>query len=762
MVLRLTCLASAMVALSAGANAIAQTPSAPPSAAPPTDPASEQDPDELLLQARLITEDRPNRIWTAEGDVEVRVGLRTLRADRVVYDEGKKTMRAQGHVEITDAAGGGIQFADEIEVDEEFRNGFATRFSARLGGNAVATASSAIRSDGTRNTLEQVIYTGCPVCEENGSEPTWSLRARRAVQNSETQMISYQDAVLEVRGIPVLYIPWFAHPDPSSKRRSGLLTPDLGISSKLGPFYEQPYYWAISPYQDMTISPMIAGEVNPLVKVDYRKRFFSGFVGLESSFTYEQDFNSDGDKFGDKTWRSHLYGTGAFKINEDWRWGFGVERQTDDLYDHRYDIDGEDDLRGLFASQPRQLLSQIYATGQREDFYFEAGAYAFQGLRQFDVDAQFPKVAPSLFAQKIFDFGVNGQLATDFSAVGLFRDAVETLSIGDDPIDPADDILALDTVRATASADWGAQYIFGPGLVLTPYVEARADFYRFNRFDLTIPSAPVDLGSDELGRVLGVAGAELSYPFIRRGETIDIIVEPVVMAAYGSKDANNDGVPNEDSLLFEADESNFLKPNPISTYDLWEGGGRAAAALRTTVMVGKDTELTAQVGRRWREEADPAFNDLSNMSDKESDYVATVKADIGKILSAGARMRLDDDLAINRVDVDVNANFWRVSGSARYFKIAQNAAGVEDEGLIWNGTFKVSDRWSAVFTQVRNITIEENIGLQAGIAYRDECSYFAVIYERSGGRDRTLGPSETIRFAFVLTGLGGVSDADLD
>jgi lipopolysaccharide assembly outer membrane protein LptD (OstA) len=103
-----------------------------------------------------------------------------------------------------------------------------------------------------------------------------------------------------------------------------------------------------------------------------------------------------------------------------------------------------------------------------------------------------------------------------------------------------------------------------------------------------------------------------------------------------------------------------------------------------------------------------------------------------------------------------------VSGGARYFRIAENAAGLEDEGLVWNGAFKFTDRWSAIFDQARNLTIGENIRFSAGIAYRDECSYFALIYQREGGRDRTLGPSDSIRFQFVLTGLGGVSDADLD
>ena len=44
-------------------------------------------------------------------------------------------------------------------------------------------------------------------------------------------MMSYRDAVLEVAGVPVLYLPFFAHPDPSSGRRSGLLPPDFGTSS---------------------------------------------------------------------------------------------------------------------------------------------------------------------------------------------------------------------------------------------------------------------------------------------------------------------------------------------------------------------------------------------------------------------------------------------------------------------------------------------------------------------------------------------------
>lgn len=743
MVLRLTCLASvAMVALSAGGVAAAQ--GAPP---PPTPATAPDDNEDVVLQADSFEEDRNTGIVTASGNVQIRVGERTLLADRVIYDRTNETLRAQGHVQIDDGAGQ-IEFADEIEADRDFRNGFATRFSARLGAQGLITASSAVRTDGTKNALEQVVYTNCPVCEEKGQTPTWALRSRRAVLDQQDEMVSYQDAVLEVAGVPVLYVPWFAHPDPNSERRSGLLVPDLGLSSKIGFFYEQPYYQVISPSEDVTLSPMLSTQVNPLMKVDWRKRFFSGFIQAEGSFTHEQEFNSDGDKFGSDTWRSHLFANGRFDINKDWAWGFGVERQTDDLYDQRYDIDGEDDLRGLFASQPRQLLTQGFVTGQDKDFYFEAGAFLFQGLRATDIDAQVPKVTPSVFMEKIFDFGpAGGHLAADFSAVGLFRDEPTKLSNPE---------ISKDSLRATASADWRAQYIVGPGLVVEPFAVGRGDVYRIDKGAAT--------GPRDLSRILGVAGAQVSYPLISRNEGVDIIIEPIAMVAYGTPRANNDGIPNEDSRVFEADETNLFKPNAVSNYDLWEGGARASVGLSATAMIGKDIELSTIVGKRWRQDADPAFNSLSNLSGKESDYVASVRADFGKLLDVGARFRVNDNMEVKRMDVDARANFWRIDGSARYFKVSESAPGANngDEGLVWNGQFKVDDRWAAVVQQARNINKNQDIRLSLGIKYQDECSFFLIAYERSGGRDRTLGPSESIRFTFALTGLGGVSDSDVD
>jgi LPS-assembly protein len=123
----------------------------------------------------------------------------------------------------------------------------------------------------------------------------------------------------------------------------------------------------------------------------------------------------------------------------------------------------------------------------------------------------------------------------------------------------------------------------------------------------------------------------------------------------------------------------------------------------------------------------------------------------------GSRLRLGESLDINRIDVDSSFDVWNLSGGVRYFKINDG-----DEGIALGGRFKVTDRISIIGDQQRNIALKENIRLSLGLAYQDDCSFFSLSYERSGGRDRTLGPSESIRFNFVLTGLGGVSDSSYD
>ena len=365
---------------------------------------------------------------------------------------------AQGNVQIIDPDGT-IRYAEEVQVDEDLENGYALNFSTRMINGATATASAAVREQGAINAFERMVYTACPVCEDSDVSPTWSLRAKEAVQNQDSQMMSYKDAILEIKGVPVLYIPYFTHPDPSSTRRSGLLTPDFGFGGKTGAYYKQPYLWAATPHQDVVFAPTVYDRITPLMELEYRKRFFSGYLDVAGSFTKEQNFDSDGEKFGENDWRSHITANGDFAISRNWKWGFAVERQSDDLYDLRYDLDTTKRNIGLYDSQKRSALSQLYLVGQGETYYSEIGALAFQGLRETDDPGKTPYVAPAIYAERMFDLGDWGRVSVSGSSAVLQRDE------------------GISSARGTGEIGWRKRNIFGPGLVFEPFAEARGDAY---------------------------------------------------------------------------------------------------------------------------------------------------------------------------------------------------------------------------------------------------------------------------------------------
>lgn len=694
--------------------------------------------EQVVLIADALTENEAESTVIAEGNVEASYQGRVLKADRVIYNRLTNKVRATGNVIILDPDGT-ERFADEVEVNSNLSDGYAIGFAVRLPNGGQAVANSAIRQEGGANALDQVVYSSCEICEE-GDSPTWALRARRAVLDEADQMISYQDAVLEIAGFPVFYLPYFAHPDPSSDRRSGLLFPDIGVSSRVGLFYQQPYYWAISDHQELTIAPEFFEKVNPILEVDYAKRFWSGRLDINASVTQESLFDGDGERLedSDDSVRSHIFAKGLFAINPTWDWGFGVERASDDLYLRRYDIDGEGDLRGLYQSQNRSLLSQLFLVGQDEDFFSETAIIASQGLRAFDNNDTIPLLAPIIYTEKLYDLGAFGSGGLQATAASVTRD------------------VGVDSSRVSIGLDWSRRTVLPGGVLATPFADARADYYRLDE-EVS--------GEDEVSRALGSVGMELSYPLIRRGTGVDILIEPVAMAAYGASNANDDVIPTEDSAAFEIGTASLFDSNGAAGYDLYEGDGRAAVGLRASARWRNGVSLSAEGGRRWRSRSDDSFNAFSNLEGTSSDWVADAEIDLGSLFKVSGGVRLDEDtLDTNRIEGSISTRFWRFRGNAQYYKLSEDITtnGNAEEAVTVSAQMRLTDNWSLLYARQREIEEGFDRNHSIGVSYRDDCSVFTIAYERRDTSDRELGPSEALTFQFSLLTLGTFGSADVD
>lgn len=809
-----------VTALSLGlaAPALAAKAKKPPShaATKPAPPAPEDDglgPHDVYLEADQLIDDQNTHVVTAIGNAEARYQGRIVRAQKIVYDADSGASHASGDVIIINPDKT-LEFAQEMDLDDEMNTGVAIAFSARLESNITMTAGVAVRRNENVMELNHGSYTPCQTCLANGAytSPTFSISATRILQDHARQVVYYRNAIIKVKGIPVFYAPIFWHPDPTAVRRSGLLTPRIDVNNKRGLSVEQPYLWVINPSTDLTVSPQINTTVNPLLNVRFRERFYSGELDIRAGYTFDRYFDSQ-IKFGRETSHSYILGTGEFDLNKDWSWGFGAERVSDPAMFARYNSKQIYADRGPFGADTARLISQLFVNREDDHSYVSLAAMSFQSLRpvgntpvvvggktyyetQYENGDIFPTVGP-LFEARLNKWFLGGKLDVTASAVDLTR-GTPVVAVNDPngvqpsgamavgtpliAIAPLSGISYSDSRRASLNLDWRRSFIMPVGLRIDPFLQGRADLYSITdarNVSVTPAGVVTYLGSAkaETERSFGTVGADISYPMIRPiGNAGSIVLEPLTQIAISPKAKVNPGIPNEDSTAFEFDDTNLFSIDRSPGYDRYDGGSRVNVGGRATVSLGPSQSASLLVGRSFRDGADNSLSPLSGLRDSSSDWVTYASLQPNAYLSLFNRMRLDrDQYTIQHQETGLNLNYQRFFGSVRY---DYNASGLtytatgSGQNLAYSSTvgktedFQVSS--TLFFTKTWGVSVNASRDLrthifpqaQASLIYQDDCLRLDVIYTHNDyfeGFGAKPAASDSIGIRLTLAVMGDAS-----
>ena len=755
--LRLSALAGAgVLALLAGGSAQAQTPTqaavAQPAAGPvsTTDPTASADdlgPDGFYFEADEVIDDDKAKIITAHGAVEARYRGRVLRAANLVYDLNSKVITARGDVAIINSDGS-TQFSDSVVLDDQFRAGVALGFSTRLQNNAKLAAASVVHRSESINELNKAIYTSCDTCTTDGKvkQPTWSISAEKVVQDRDRQTIYYHNAVIRVKGIPILYSPVFWHADPSAGAQSGFLAPRLSFSNRRGFSLETPYLISISKSQDLVLAPLFSTKINPLLNGEWRKVFNNGQVDARFGYTYEKQFDNNGKALpgSDETSRSYILASGAFDFASKWTWGFSAERISDPLFFDRYEIPDVYEKRGLYETDTRRLLSQLYVVRQDQSSYASAAVLDFQGIQPNPLDPSQPEptgaipiVAPLLEGRwALKPPAIGGQLILSGSAVALFR--------AESPVDAT--LPGVDSRRVTAEAEWRRALGLPMGMRLEPFADARFDAYDVSDLDETDTHQTTT-------RAIGTLGATLTWPFIRQGANSTVILEPVVQAAISPDPIVKGAIPNDDSVDLVFDETNLFDTNRAPGFDVYDAGARLNTGGRATVFWGEGREARLLVGRSFRDQTNPLIPAYSGYRTPDSDWVVAASASPMRGISLYGRTLLDNDtLAPQRTEFGANFAMKRVEGYVRYLNDKTDALGGR-QNLEAGANLYATRHWGLVVGGTRDLKTDEWTRSDIGLIYRDECTRFELVYHHEAASVRLGGPSDSIQVRLVLATL---------
>ncbi len=242
---------------------------------------------------------------------------RTLTADNFEYDLEKKIISAQTKVKFLDNYKNTYYFS-KLNADDKFdeiigydlssdlnkekfqsKDKFNEFVEPKLSGKEVSIKDNiTIIKDGK--------FTSCKSTNEKEGCPYWNLKANLVTHDKEKKEIIYKHATLDLNNVPVLYTPYFSHPDPSVKRKEGFLAPSFAsLSTEIGSITKIPYFYPISQSADFTISPVYYFKQNPLLLGEYREKYKNGDLSIEGSFTQGYKTISSAQTDGS---RNHLYG----------------------------------------------------------------------------------------------------------------------------------------------------------------------------------------------------------------------------------------------------------------------------------------------------------------------------------------------------------------------------------------------------------------------------------------------------------------------
>ncbi len=679
----------------------------------------------IRFAADEVTYDKQLGIITLRGNVQLFQGERILTADQVSYNQGTDIATANGHVALMEPTGE-VVFSTHMELAKDLKEGMLTDIRMLLADNSRFAANGGTLR-GPRTYLNQVVFSPCELCAKDPSRPPlWQIKAAKVMHDSQQKEIYFRDMTLEMWGIPVFYTPYFSAPDPSVKRRTGILTPELSSSSRYGISAVLPYYWALSDSEDITVAPHFTTRGGQGLNLEYRRRFDTGSLSLAGTSIYDRHNDTD------SSFRGSIDGKGRFEIDDYWRAGFDLERNTDKLY-----------LREYGYKSPAYLQSDAFVEGFSARSYASANAYLFQQLRLGVHDRETPIVAPLFRGQLVGDpdrWG--GHYVLDARMANISREE------------------GADSTKVSVRAAYTLPYIGGWGDVWKLTASVQGDLY--NVHDAIDPSNPARRFNGVTGRVLPQVALEWRWPLVSRspGNSYKLI-EPIVAVSAAPSLGRQWRIPNEESADIVFDETNLLNANRFVGSDRLEGGQRITYGARFGLFSADGDATTLFIGQSFRFNDKQAFPDTLHSDSHLSDVIAALQINPGNWWDGFARLRMDSQtLRVRQADLLTNLGPQIFRVSVNYTYIADALSPIDSFGarqeINVGVTSRLNEHWTLGAIYSADIEAGKTRLYGASVRYEDECFVFGLQAQRRLYHDQILAPDTRILFQLVFKQLTSV------
>ena len=579
-----------------------------------------------------------------------------------------------------------------------------------------------VSSKGDENItiINKGIFTSC---KKNDTCPPWSIQSDIIKHDKIKKTLNYKNAVLKIYDFPILYLPKFFHPDPSVKRQSGLLQPEINDSNVLGSSLTLPYFKVISENKDLTLTPIWFDTDTLMSSLEYRQEnknsnFLSDFAFVNNYQSYTtKKTNSLSHLFLKYNLDLSLENFNSSDLN------ISINKVSNDSYLNVFDqYITKSKLRpGNFS----ELTNEAVLNLDHENYNFETGVISYENLGTKKQSDRYQYVFPYYtFDKNILQNYFSGNVSFGSSGNNVLNNTnkLETNIINNITYNSLDFI-----------SNFGFKNNFGINLKNLNSVGKKSTKYK----------------SSTQSELISLYNIDVSLPLIKESEISKNLLTPKLSFRFNPSDMKNYSTTGR-----TIDANNAWAINRLGLSDTYESGRSLTLGLnysneRKDKLNQINNYFEMKLATIMRDKEEKFIPNNSTLNRINSNLFGSVTNKFSENIEIGYNFSLDNDLntlEYNNIDTTISLN----NIVTKFNFIEEN--GERGNSNIVGGSiaYSLDDKNFFSFETRRNRRLNLTEFYDLVYEYKNDCLTAGIKYKKTYYSDGDLRPTENLLFTVTL------------
>ena len=680
-----------------------------------------------------------------------------LVANNFFYDLKLKKIKASGNVNYYSNTDDHFKFSF-FEYYEELQKGSGENFSGLMADKSSLEGASA-EIDTKEGTLivnqdssgeKRNAYTSC--VNEKGLTasmlekcPDWNVTSSKTTHNKKEKMLYHKNVLVNIRNVPVFYTPYFSHPDPTVKRKSGFLPPSIKNFTNLGRSFKAPYFLEIDTSKDFTFTPIYYTEEYPVFLGEYRQKNKNSEFYVDTS--YSKGYKELNKKSDDGTSikrtagsRNHFffnflgnYDDLIFASND---LEMNIQKISQKNYLKVNQINTTNIKQNISALQNDIILRSYEASKQ-----LTLEAYVYENLNEEISNKKYQYTLPSIRFDNFFrKFNQAINLSNDFSAKNLGENINQTYQINN--ISTNSDLKKVTSIQ-------------GMGSIFKTTVK------NINVYNDNVENAKENLNND----VYLTLAIENNYPLVKYSDNTEQSISPVIFSKYTTGSMEN--ASEQDKTLNYQDIFSMDRTNSVTNIETGASVGYGVEYNLNKKNLNNEVYLDAEfsIGQILKKNRLKEMPKNSSLQEKRSDYIGASSFKINSEKLNNSSLNINYNYIVNKnfnalLKNEIITSLNNDNNNLSFSFYEENKIG-NKHYLETKYQRKFEDNLS--FSMGLRKNLQEDFTERNFIEtnYESDCLKIGLTLSKRFYQDEELRPSNNLTFSIVLKPFGSPVAPDL-